>query len=277
MSVTRLENPKYYLSLASPFRDEARFLKEWIEFHLIVGVQHFYLFNHLSKDNYKEVLKPYIDMGVVDLIETAHCEEPSNDSEWYRFQFSCYNRAVELSKLDSEWLIICDSDEFYFPTNEFYLSSALKQYDDRCGVIIEWLRYGSNNVDIIPDDKLMIECILKRGDHDNYVKTIVKPRYVGRFSCPHIPTMKSGYRLVPMGETKTLRCNHYWARDLKFFNENKVSRRHVRTKHFKGQSEDDGLQSLLKRDQLCNKILDTSIHKYIIPLRNRMNLSLPKS
>lgn len=35
---------RYYLSIGAIFKDEARFLDEWIEFHLGIGVEHFYLY-----------------------------------------------------------------------------------------------------------------------------------------------------------------------------------------------------------------------------------------
>jgi hypothetical protein len=53
--------PKYYLSVGAIFRNEARFLPEWIEYHRLHGVDHFYLFNNLSEDDYKAALKPYVD------------------------------------------------------------------------------------------------------------------------------------------------------------------------------------------------------------------------
>jgi hypothetical protein len=49
--------------------DEAPFLREWIEFHRIVGVDKFYFYSNDSKDKYKTVLKPYIASGVATLIE----------------------------------------------------------------------------------------------------------------------------------------------------------------------------------------------------------------
>ena len=60
---------KYRISLCGIFKNEASFLKEWIEFHRIVGIDHFFLYNNLSEDNYREVLDPYIKNGIVDLIE----------------------------------------------------------------------------------------------------------------------------------------------------------------------------------------------------------------
>ncbi len=34
---------KFNVSLCAIFKDEADYLKEWIEFHRIVGVEHFYM------------------------------------------------------------------------------------------------------------------------------------------------------------------------------------------------------------------------------------------
>ena len=35
---------EYYLAVCSVFRDEDRFLREWLAFHLCVGVEHFFLY-----------------------------------------------------------------------------------------------------------------------------------------------------------------------------------------------------------------------------------------
>lgn len=75
-----LKDPKYYLALTAIFRDEAPYLKEWIEFYRTIGVEHFYLHNHLSQDNFAEVLKPYIDDGIVTLSNVI--EEPKDNIHW---------------------------------------------------------------------------------------------------------------------------------------------------------------------------------------------------
>lgn len=53
----------YSLSVCSIFKNEAPYLREWIEYHLIVGIEHFYLYNNNSEDNFEEVLRPYIEKG----------------------------------------------------------------------------------------------------------------------------------------------------------------------------------------------------------------------
>ena len=60
------------LSICAVFRNEAPYLREWIEFHRIVGVEKFFLFNNRSEDDYKSVLTPYIESGLVELTQWPH-------------------------------------------------------------------------------------------------------------------------------------------------------------------------------------------------------------
>ena len=58
----------FYLSLCVIVKNEARYLVEWIEFHRMVGVQRFHIYDNNSTDNITEVLAPYIKEGVVEYI-----------------------------------------------------------------------------------------------------------------------------------------------------------------------------------------------------------------
>ena len=44
----------YKLSVGSIFKNESQGIKEWIEHYLNHGVEHFYLINDNSNDNYLE-------------------------------------------------------------------------------------------------------------------------------------------------------------------------------------------------------------------------------
>ena len=41
----------YYSSICAIFKDEARFLREWLEYHRLIGIEHFYLYNNFSTDD----------------------------------------------------------------------------------------------------------------------------------------------------------------------------------------------------------------------------------
>ena len=55
------------LSICASFRNEAPYLREWIEFHRMMGVDRFYLYDNRSEDGWKAVLQPFIDMGIVEV------------------------------------------------------------------------------------------------------------------------------------------------------------------------------------------------------------------
>ena len=56
------------LAIAAILKDEGRYLKEWLDYHLAAGVDHFYLYDNDSTVNQAEVVKPYVEAGLVDYI-----------------------------------------------------------------------------------------------------------------------------------------------------------------------------------------------------------------
>src|ERR1700733_13535401 len=108
---------KYQLAICAIFRDEAPYLKEWIEYHRLIGVEHFYLYNNRSTDNFEEVLAPYVASGVVDLFHNDIKTENLKD-HIDKVQCKSYSHALELSKGQVKWLAIMDADEFIFPIKE---------------------------------------------------------------------------------------------------------------------------------------------------------------
>jgi len=277
---TLLKNPNHYLSLVAIFRDDAPFLKEWIEFYRLVGVEHFYLYNHLSKDEYAEVLEPYIKEGIVELYNVT--KEPSNIQEWNKIQTQVYSAVAKLSADQTEWLIMVDTDEFLFPVQEYNLAKALKNYDDYASVSVNWEIFGSSNVQTIPSNKLLIETLLYKGTNDSHVKTIVKPRYVQTIENPHYAALKPGYAqvtenfeyfagpFVPKESRNILRINHYWSRDLDFLYARKINRVHVIGKQLDSEEINNKIQAIIGADKYNSQIYDDSILKYIDELRVRV-------
>src|SRR5262245_23964419 len=72
---------KYQLTICAIFKNEKKYLKEWIEYHRLIGVDHFYLYNNNSSDHPLELLLPYIKTGIVTVIAwpdaLAQAEEDS--------------------------------------------------------------------------------------------------------------------------------------------------------------------------------------------------------
>ena len=225
--------PKYYLSICAIFRNEARFLKEWIEYHRMIGVEHFYLFNHLSEDNYYEVLAPYILKGLVELFDWPY--ELEHHKDWTHIQCKAYNTLVGQRRRETFWLAIIDTDEFIVPLKKETLPKFLKDYGHFGGIGINWQLYGSSHTYNIPDNQTLIETLLLKAPTDytqnRFVKTIFQPTKIKEVKKPHHCKYKKGYyhvteNKVPFPANKSLtdtvsvskiRINHYTYRDEEFF------------------------------------------------------------
>ena len=135
---------KYDLACAAIFQDEARFLKEWIEFHKTIGVKHFYLYNNLSNDDYFSVLAPYVASKEVELIEWPF---PSNTiEEWNPIQCRAYMDAITRSLGKAKWVAFIDTDEFIVLKKGQNLAHLLKNYEDYGALSLNWQIFGHSNV-----------------------------------------------------------------------------------------------------------------------------------
>ena len=276
-----LENPKYYLSLTAIFRDEAPFLKEWIEFYKLMGVEHFYLYNHLSKDNYLEVLDPYIKDGTVELTNFTH--EPVDTGDFYELTYKAYRDAAIKSKNDAEWLIIVDSDEFLYPVQAQNLVEVLKKYDDYASVMADWRFFGSGDVKKIPEDKLMIESLtMSENAKTTWGKSIVKPRYVETFFSAHFPKLKKGYAQItenyeyfygpftPYQSINILAVNHYTYRDWDYFYATKISRVYTSGSTLNELEKEIKVKEMIEFNKERSSMYDDKILRFVATLRKRI-------
>ena len=58
------------IAILTCFKNESHVLQEWIEHYKKRGIEHIYMINDFSTDNYLEKIKPYIDIGFVTLFNS---------------------------------------------------------------------------------------------------------------------------------------------------------------------------------------------------------------
>lgn len=99
----RKANKLFRLAVAAIVKDEGRYLEEWLAYHIILGCEHFYLFDNGSTDDTQEVLKKFVTYGYVTRID------------WPLFpgQIDAYNYAARSFGHLAEWLTFIDVDEFF--------------------------------------------------------------------------------------------------------------------------------------------------------------------
>lgn len=267
--------PKYHLSVVSVFQNEARFLKEWIEFHKVSGVEHFYLYNNLSNDHYSEVLKPYVEEGLVELIEWPYPSVKAED--WNDIQCKAFMDGISRTKKCSKWVAFIDTDEFLFATHKDSLRAFLKEYEEFAAVAVNWQCYGTSRIQKIEPHQWMIEQLVlkapKNAPNNFHIKSIVQPKKVISCSNPHFFTYQPSYHAVSeskkivegpkseMIEIEHIRINHYWSRDLDFLLNDKLQRQNKWVHKTASQ--------VLETDASYNQEVDKAIYPILLKLKSK--------
>jgi len=270
---------KYELAICTVFRDDAPYLEEWIEFHRLLGVEHFFLYNHLSKDDFAKVLKSYIAEGVVDLIDWPYDFPDDNHEAWIRIQTMAFNDAIEKNRETCRWIAFIDTDEFLFPCKDDHLVHFLKDYEEFGGLCIAWQLFGTSHVSKILPGELMIEKLVLAGDlnYHSFHKSIVQPHCVHYFGQVHSPVYISPYFHVngrkerieanvmfsqdSQDSRDIIRINHYWTRDENYFYNIKLLCRQRRGWSFVNDIE---------KAEVLNRHFEYSIFRFIPGLKERM-------
>ncbi len=190
----RFENSrKHNLSICAIFKNEAKYLKEWIEYHQLVGVDHFYLYNNNSTDRFASVLKPYIKKKIVTLINWPDClsEEDQNSFIWaLSTQVSAYENAVRYRAVnETKWMVFVDVDEYLIPTEANSLPEILGKYNEYPAVTLSRVFFDASNIDVVPKRKLLIETVEMIGSPPQNLsrsveKTIFKPNLCQEVTWP---------------------------------------------------------------------------------------------
>ena len=185
-----VKNKPVYLSIACIAKNEGPYIKEWIEYHKLVGVERFYFYDNESDDNTKEVLKPYIDDGTVVYKYV----------EGYLRQIPAYQDALCKYKDQTRWMAFIDLDEFIVPMEKDTVSEFLKDYESLPGIGVNWLLFDSSGYDKKPTAHGGLvtanytrvhknhdtQIIFNSSEHsDRHIKSIVNPKRVAYIISPH--------------------------------------------------------------------------------------------
>lgn len=270
---------KYQVSICVIFKDEAPYLKEWLVYHKIIGVQHFYMYNNFSQDGFRMVLQPFIDAGDVTLM----------DWPYEQGQILAYRDCVEKFRNESQWIGFIDIDEFIVPIDDDNLYGFLKKFEkNRGSVLLYWKFFGSSGkiergrTGLVTEDFTV--CWRK---HANIGKCFYNtsydfiPEYKKNSAIHHY--MWTGYQgkaLPPVncfgnvcidgihtakGDHFPIQINHYFTKSFMEYGDKKK-----KGDVFHKQNPHDD-QYFLSHDKKCGAV-DVAVYKYLILLKKAMML-----
>ena len=204
-----------YLAASMTYRDEAPYLREWIEFHRIVGVERFFLYDTGSTDEHEQILAPYVERGIVT-VEKWPGEARQNEAIDH-----CLT-----AHADVRWIAFIDADEFLFSARGRPVPELLERYEEFPGLGVNLAQYGTSGHDTKPKG-LVIENYLYRSTNPEirWVKNIVQPARTTGCKGAHVFEFDTGHAVDVekrpldgwLSETyvqSRLRINHYYTKSL---------------------------------------------------------------
>ena len=206
---------KYYLSLCCIIKNE-RYLEEFINYYRILGVEHFYIFDNESFDPISKRLSNFYYDKICTIINY-----PGK-----ALQLNAYEECLKKYGHETEWLIVCDGDEFILPKKHFSLRDFLDEYKDYHAIGINWVMFGTSYYDKIQDGYLIDKYRRCNKLQNSHIKTICKPKYTIQFIEPHSVILIDKSKYVdshkniingPFNNNYTIdiiQINHYHGRSL---------------------------------------------------------------
>lgn len=208
--------PKYYLVVGAVFKNEAHILDEWVKHYRAHNVDHIYMINDGSDDNFEEVLQPFVNEGYVTLLHQTE------KIDTFPRQKRVYEKLLRPYLSESRWWAILDLDEFLYSPKQPNLREAVKKYDNgkNTQLFVKWMMFGSSGHITQPD--LVVPNFLWRArDASTQGKTIIRGDKVREFDV-HTHSMKGGKTVfVDVGD---MIINHYIIQSWKFFERVKMTR-----------------------------------------------------
>ena len=279
------QNYKYKVSICAIFKNESSYLKEWIDYHHLIGVDHFYLYNNFSDDNYKEVLSDYINNGIVEL------------TEWpiQYGQLSAYQDCYLKSKYETLWLGFIDIDEFVNLQKDDNIKTFLEKFKKYPSVLLCWRMFGTSGYIKENASELVIERYTSCWENlCNVGKSFINNRFKDfEINHPHvfnafIKIFKLKLLLYAVNDRKKLSImfkhtfsinhytpnayiNHYWSKSYERYIYKDFKRGDVLSKNNENNVRNSNLERF-KIHELKNNEKDFSILRWIVFLKTKYKM-----
>jgi hypothetical protein len=210
-----------YLALCLFVKDENEYLAEWLDYHLLLGVEHFFVYDNNSRRPIRTTVAKYVRRGLVTVYDWPETTAGR--------QCRAYAECLQNHGREFFWIGFIDTDEFIVPANGKKLPQFLRRYEPYGALGIFWLCFGSNGL-LKKPKRGVLRSFIRRShesfESNEHVKCIVNTRFAvpEPAADPHQFHFAPGYFAVDENEnpilgprrrprtSQQIRLNHYIVR-----------------------------------------------------------------
>ena len=129
---------RYYCSICMIVKDDNEYLEEWFRWHIGQGVEHFYLYDHGSRES----VAAFATTLPQEIREKLTVIDFGGEHEFA--QHEAYNDCLRRFGGESRWIGFIDSDEMVRVKETKTLPEFLKEFESYAGLFVGWIMYGAN-------------------------------------------------------------------------------------------------------------------------------------
>ncbi len=262
---------KYFLSTVSVFKNENEYFHEWLEYHLMMGVDHFYLYDQDGGLDAMELLRPYEQAGLVTRHPWTHFDGTKYDRTtrfWERDKSHiAYAHCAKNYRYESQWIQKLDIDEFLVLNNGGNdLKEWVKTLDHTKTKGYRVYRYNfGNNGHLKKPNGLVIENYNKREESYSDYKDAGNGDFLSN-NRYHFNSHRWGYKRFSGGNILTdpkkvgIHINHYYTKS----HEEYKNRQNVM------RSRDTSIEAFEQMNSKCNLIEDLRMMDKVKEVKERI-------
>jgi len=263
--------PAASLTVVAIAKNEARFIAEWVAFHLSIGAQQIVVYVNDTEDETRDILRrlaEHLPVIVVDWPSERH------DSP----QRAAYNDAVARGRR-STWMLFIDIDEFVVPFGYSSLPHFLAMIPrDVTAVGLNWRLFGSSGLrgtEIGSVLQSFRRCSHPEQYMNRHIKTLARPAAVAEMHVHHAD-MKAGrsvdsafqpLHLPLIGRMEEpvfngIQINHYQAKTFEeFVRRRRQGNANRNPSHWSHAARNDTADGFAKIDR--NEVQDAHLDKFM--------------
>lgn len=210
-----------YLALCCIAKDEDPFFREWIAYHALLGVEHFYIYDNMSATPVRQMLRGWVDEERITIRRV-----PGE-----KMQVPVYQDCLNSFGDDNFWIGFLDLDEFALPMLDDDLRVLLSEYEPYAGLAATWHLMNSSGHLSRPQGMVIENYTQAFAEQESYhIKSFVRPEKTLAAHGPHTFIYKPGefcvnedhFPLPPRNPRtfaigRKLRVNHYFVRSQEDF------------------------------------------------------------
>lgn len=203
-------------------RDELKFVDEWLAYHRLLGIDHFYLYDDETDGALERHIAPHGQYATVIPWYDRHQQRAGRNK-----QVKAYIHSLSEVRGGFDWVCFLDVDEFVVLRRHEDIKTYLGQFPDAASVSLFWRMFGHNGHFNDPPGLVTTYLTRRRRRSGRQYKTFSRPSAIESITSAHQCVLRPGNRRLdangvsfhsdafetdPDGERFSAYVNHYYCR-----------------------------------------------------------------